>query len=198
MLEEFCQMKKIEFATEPSKCLGNDMREVVKELNGYLSKINKIYQSEQNNLAELCFYVYKVHEFFSFENYSKLCCGSVIDKNGRYYSFNNIMQNFGIDETQSSRLISCYEKFVELVNEKPKLKELFFDFSKSKLFELITVPVEQLEIDIENKVLRSDMSVKTIREYVKNYKAQQKQNKKLLSANEDVFEEDYEDFDERV
>lgn len=198
MLEEFCQMKKIEFATDPSQCYGKDMREVVKELNGYLTKINNLYNKEQNNLAELCYYVFEVHNLFSFENYSRLWCGSVIDKNGHSYSFNSIMQNYGIDETQSSRLISCYEKFVEPVNDKPRIKELFFDFSKSKLFELLSVPTEQLELDIYNKVLRPDMSVKTIRDYVKNYKAQQKQNKKLLSdsGDESEFKESYDDFDE--
>ena len=184
MLEEFKQINKIVFETE---YCGNDYSIGVKELNAYLSKLSQCFEKDQKNFAEICYYVYKVKELFS--DYSKTLYGGFSSKGGSIrYTFNRIMQNLGIDETQSSRLISCYEKFVTKDTDKPLIFAEFHDFSKSKLIELIPVPDEQLKLDIHNKVLRSDMSVKTIREYVKNYKVQQKQNKRLTESKEKVEE----------
>lgn len=195
MLEDFKQGIKFEFATDSTQCYGKDMREIVKELNGYLTKLSNIYTKEQNNFAELCYYVYKVHELFYGAKREKLYYGRFLTKGRDFVFFETIMKNFGIDETQSSRLISCYERYVAKETEKPILLAEFFSFSKSKLFDLITVPVEQLKIDIQNKVLRPEMSVLQIREYVKNYKAQQKQNKKLQEK-EDAPESYDEPFNE--
>ena len=61
---------------------------------------------------------------------------------------------------------------------------------KSKLFELLPVENSQLETDLKNKVLRDDMSVASIREYVKNYKALQKANKKITDEKEDEAQEE--------
>ncbi len=194
MLENFKQMEKVEFNPKPY-VTSNDCSEAIKELNKYINKINDLYKKDQNSFAELCYYVYKVKELFN--NYEKTFYNRVVrSRDGSCYSFETIMYNFGIDSTQSSRLISCYEKFVECIEDKPRIKESFFGFSKSKLFELITVSTEQLEVDISNKVLRSEMSVATIREYVKNYKAQQKQNEKLLEQPEEKQESYDEPFDE--
>ena len=200
MLEDFKQVIKVEFATDASQCYGKDMREVVKELNGYLTKLSNIYTKDQNNFAELCYYVNKLNEFF--KDFDRLYYGCVLTKHKSMVRFRDVMTNIGIDETQSSRLISCYEKFVTKETDKPMILAEFFGFGKSKLFELLVVDTEQLKLDIQNKVLRPDMSVKSIREYVKNYKAQQKQNKKLRMSDSEIeslkneLEESYDDFDE--
>ena len=178
MLENFKQMQKIDFDPKPYPYV-KDLSATIKELNQYMTKINLLYQKDQNNLAELCFYVHKVKELFS--DYHKTYYNRLYDKKHNQISFETIMSGFGIDETQSSRLISCYEKFVTKETEKPILLGEFFGFSKSKLFELLTIPTEQLQSDIKNKVLKSDMSVASIREYVKNYKAMLKSNAKNIS-----------------
>lgn len=115
----------------------------------------------------------------------------LVEIKGKNYTFKDIMDSFSLNDTDISRLCSCYEKFVivDSDNKKPALIEEFKYFSKSKLVELITVPNEQLLQDIKTKVLRADMSVKTIRDYVKNYKELQKQNKKLFDKIEDDQEE---------
>lgn len=179
MLENIHKISKIEFATDPSQCYGANLSHSVKELNLYLSKLNKLFEKEQNNFAELCFYVYKVKELF--DDYNKSYYGRFLDKNKNYIFFRDIMQGFGIDETQSSRLISCYDKYLVSASEKPTLIVEFAGFSKSKLFELLVVPNQQIMADMSSKVLKPEMSVVQIRAYVKNYKAMLKVNNKNSS-----------------
>ena len=185
-MENFKMIEEYDFDLKP---YDHDCSEGIKLLNDYLKKINKIYAKGQNAFAELCFYVYKVRELF--KNYSLTYYSRFVTKKGVFVFFENIMQGLGLDETAVSRLCSCYEKFVEQETDKPVILEEFFGFSKSKLFELLTVDTDQLRVDIKNKVLRPDMSFLAIREYVKNYKAQQKQKKKL-------FEEDSEEKKEPI
>lgn len=201
MLKDYKQGIKFEFATDASQCYGQDMREAVKELNGYLTKLSNIYTKEQNNFAEFCYYVFKINEFFSYKS-NKTKYGLVYTKDKKMIRFREIMLNIGIDDSQASRILSCYEKYVTKETDKPMLFAEFFGFTKSKLFELLVVDVEQLKLDIQNQVLRPDFSVLRIREYVKNYKAQQKQNKKLKMTDSEIeslkneLEESYDDFDE--
>ena len=180
-MENFKMIEEYDFDLKP---YDHDCSEGIKLLNEYLKKINKIFAKGQNAFAELCFYVYKVRELF--KNYTLTYYSRFVTKKNEYVFFENIMQGLGLDETSVSRLCSCYEKFVEQETDKPVIREEFFGFSKSKLFELLTVDTDHLRVDIKNKVLRPDMSFLAIREYVKNYKAQQKQKKKL-------FEEDSEE-----
>lgn len=157
-----------------------------KDIMNYIKNINKCFTKDNNNFIELCYYVYNLKTLF--DNYYLSCR----DKQGKTYTFKDIMDNFGLNDTEISRLCSCFEKFVivDSDNKNPVLVEEFKYFSKSKLIELITVPNEQLLQDIKTKVLRPDMSVKTIRVYVKNYKELQKQNKKLFEEQEKQKEEE--------
>ena len=157
-----------------------------KDIMNYIKNINKCFTKDNNNFIELCYYVYNLKTLF--DNYYLSCR----DKQGKTYTFKDIMDNFGLNDIEISRLCSCFEKFVivDSDNKNPVLVEEFKYFSKSKLIELITVPNEQLLQDIKTKVLRPDMSVKTIRVYVKNYKELQKQNKKLFEEQEEQKEEE--------
>ncbi len=164
--------------------LNEDLQEV-KNLKFYLDSLNDCFDWSNNNFAHLCFYVYKVKELFHNYNY--------YNRNNETYSFKSIMSYYGLNDTDVSRLCSCFEKycsFRDIENEIPILEEPFIDFSKSKLIELLQVPNEQIFKDIDNKVLRPDMSVKTIRDYVKNYNAL----KNISSANNQ--EEQIEEFNE--
>lgn len=157
-----------------------------KEIANYIKNINKCFTKDNSNFVDLCYYVCNLKALF--DSYYYVPCR---DKKGKNYTFKDIMDNFGLNDTDISRLCSCYNKFVivDSNNKKIALIEEFKYFSKSKLIELITVPNEQLLQDIKTKVLRPDMSVKTIRDYVKNYKELQKQNKKLFEKQEEQEEE---------
>ena len=162
----------------------------LKQLDKYIKCLNNVFKKENQNFAELCFYVYQVRALF----YGNKYCH---DKKGQVLMFNSIMQQFGLKDTEISRLCSCYDKFIEttlsedrITIKSYKIKDIFFPFSKSKLFELLPVENSQLETDIKNKVLRDDMSVASIREYVKNYKALQKANKKITDEKEDEAQEE--------
>lgn len=168
-------------------------KESLKKLDKYLKGLNNVFKKENQNFAELCFYVYQVRTLL---NGYKYC----YNKKGNLLRYDNILKQFGINETEASRLCSCYNKFMETTLSEDKMtitsykiKDIFFPFSKSKLFELLSVETSQLETDIKNKVLRDDMSVASIREYVKNYKALQKVNKKITDEKEEAQEEINED-----
>ena len=184
-MENFKIIEKYDFEFNP---YGHDCSEGIKLLNGYIEKINKLFVKGQNDFAGLCYYVYKVRELF--KNYKLTYYSRFVTKDKEFVFFDNIMQGFGLDDVAVSRLCSCYEKFVKQDTDKPEILLEFLEFSKSKLFELITVPNEQLLQDIKAKVLRPDMSVKTIRDYVKNYKELQRQNKKLFEEKEEKQEEE--------
>ena len=185
-MENFKMIEKIDFELNP---YGVDCSETIKLLNNYLNKINQIFYKEQNNFAELCYYVFKVKELFDSKFY-KMYYGRLVTKQKDYIFFDNIMEGIGLDKTAVSRILSCYEKFVvKDENIKPLIIAPFGQFSKSKLFELLNVDIEQLRVDFNNKVLRPDMSVKSIRDYVKNYKAQQRQKEKLFQNEEKEIEE---------
>ncbi len=179
-MENFKMIEKYDFDINP---FGHDCSEGIKLLNDYLKNLNKIFLKEQNNFAELCYYVYKVRELF--KDYKVTYFNRFVTKKNEYIFFDNIMQDLGLSDKDVSRLCSCYEKFVSQETDKPVILAEFFGFSKSKLFELLTVDIEQLKVDIKNNVLRPDMSVLSIRDYVKNYKAQQKQKKKLFENEEE-------------
>lgn len=177
MLIDFKQ-QRIELATDSSQCYGMDMKNVVKDLNKLLSKLNLCFQKEQNNFAEICYYVFKVNELFKTRK-EELYYGRFLDKHSNFVFFKDIMKGFGLDETQTSRILACYDKYVSKETEKPILLGQFFRFSKSKLYELLQVPNEQIEKDLKSGLLSSEMAVDKIRQYVKNYKTMLKHNKKL-------------------
>ncbi len=173
-MENFKKIGELEFDTTYH---GGNYSTGVALLNKYIELLNNCFTKRQNNLAEISYYVYQVKKLF--DNHKQICFGLVYTKKNQEYSFNSIMIGFGFDTTQVSRLIGIYEKFVDKEFAFFRLQNYIADFSKSKLFELLVVDDNQLKKDIANNVLRPDMSVKLIRDYVKNYKALEKQNKKL-------------------
>ncbi len=151
----------------------------VNELQALINQLDKCFAKENNNFAEICFVVFRIRKLF--DDYKQVC---VFKNDKLLYNFDSIMQGFGIGKTESSRILSVFEKFCclscsDLNNAKCSIIDDFKGFSKSKLFELLQVDSKQIIIDLQNKVLRFDFSVKQIREYVKNYQAQQRANKRL-------------------
>ena len=116
-----------------------------------IDRLNNIcYPNGQYNFADVCVVVYNLKKEVPQD---------------KEQDFNTIMRDFGLDKTQTSRLLSSYDKYIE----NDKIKPIFFPFSKSKLFEMLPIETKQLEDDIHHKVLRPDLTVQTIRKYVKSH-----------------------------
>lgn len=163
----------------------------INELTMYIKKLDKCFKKESDNFAEICFLVFQIHNLFMKNSY-----GIYLKKNQNMtYSFYTIMTGFGISKSESSRLLSCYEKFITKETDKPMILAEFYGFSKTKLFELLQVDNEQLRKDLQNKVLRFDFTIKQIRDYVKNLQTLEKQQARL---NGDIKEEKEEIIEEEI
>lgn len=164
-----------------------DFTKITKDLSNLIKKMNNLYDTEQDNFVMWCYYVYNVKQLFQRQN--ELYYGRLFDKSGKHILFNTIMANFGFDDSQVTRFIKCYEKYIIIDNDKPKFDNSIFNFfNKSKLIELLSVPNEQILEDLTNNVITVHDSVIRIREYVKNYKAMQNQNKKLGLSEKEIEE----------
>ena len=163
----------------------------INELTIYIKKLDKCFKKDSDNFAEICFLVFQIHNLFMKNSY-----GIYLKKNQNMpYSFDTIMTGFGISKSESSRLLSCYEKFITKETDKPMILAEFYGFSKTKLFELLQVDNEQLRKDLQNKVLRFDFTIKQIRDYVKNLQTLEKQQARL---NGDIKEEKEEIIEEEI
>lgn len=159
-------------------------------LKSLINKLDKCFEKDNNNFAEICFLVFQIHNLFIKNNY-----GVYLKKNQNMsYSFDTIMIGFGISKSESSRLISIFKKFCclsdsDLDSAKCSIIEEFKGFSKTKLFELLQVDNEQLIKDLRNKILRFDFTIKQIRDYVKNLQTLKKQQAKLNENDKEEKEE---------
>ena len=160
-------------------------------LKSLINKLDKCFEKDNNNFAEMCFIVYRIKLLF--DKYKEVhFWGSSRKLNS--YSFDTIMIGFGISKSESSRLISIFKKFCclsdsDLDSAKCSIIEEFKGFSKTKLFELLQVDNEQLIKDLQNKVLRFDFTIKQIRDYVKNLQTLKKQQAKLNENDKEEKEE---------
>lgn len=157
----------------------------INELTIYIKKLDKCFKKDSDNFAEICFLVFQIHNLFMKNSY-----GIYLKKyQNMTYSFDTIMNGFGISKSESSRLLSCYEKFITKETDKPMIFAEFYGFSKTKLFELLQVDNEQIKKDLQNKVLRFDFTIKQIRDYVKNLQTLEKQQAKLNGNDKEEKEE---------
>ena len=173
---------------------GNELQNenLLKKL---ITKLNNVFTKDNKNFAELCFVTYRIKKLF--DDYRISGCW-VYDRKKVLYTFDSIMQGFGFDNTQTSRLLTCYDKFCclscsDLDKASCIILVEFDNFSKSKLFELLSVPNQQILKDLQHNVIRTDMTIKQLREYVKNYKALQKQNSKLDNESKEEQTEEIEE-----
>ena len=170
------------------KDINGNYFETDKNLVKIVKAIESVFDKDNKNFASLCFYTYQLKMLFDdYKNAGRW----VYSTSEVLYSFDSIMKGFGLDSTQTSRLLSCYDKFCcltcsDLEKAACSIITEFQGFSKSKLFELLTIPNEQLIQDLSRNIIRVDMTIKQLREYAKNYKALQKQNSKI---NDEPIEE---------
>lgn len=168
---------------------------VIKELNTLINGLDKCFKKDNDNFAETCFIVYRIKKLF--DDYKQVY---VYDRKQETYNFDTIMTGFGISKSESSRILSCYDKFCclscsDLETAKCSIIEEFKGFSKSKLFELLQVDNAQIIEDLQNKVIRFDFSVKSLRDYVKNLQELKRQQAKLNQKQEDKIEDEFNEED---
>lgn len=183
MISEF----KIKFDHNPD--FGFTTEEFNK-LQSLIDKLNSCYNNDRYNFANTCYFISEIKKLFDKYNMSSF----VFTREKKSYYFQDIMNGFELDKTQVSRLLSCFEKYIYVdVVLGAKVKDIYYGFSKSKLFELLPVDDDTLVNDIKNKVLRPNMSVKAIRDYVKNYNKLQKANSKIKDEEKENLEEESEE-----
>ena len=178
-----------------SRALVDDNGEALKELNNLINRLDKCFKKDSDNFAETCFVVYRIKKLF--DDYKQVC---VYNRKQETYNFDTIMTGFGISKSESSRLLSCYNKYCclscsDLEIAKCSIVDEFKGFSKSKLFELLVVDNDQLIQDLRTRVLRFEMSVATIRKYVKNLQEFKKQQARLDEQQEETTEEEFNEED---
>lgn len=177
------------------KDIDNNYLQTDKSLERLIKSIDTIFGRDNKNFADLCFYTYRLKKLFTDYSHAGRWVYSVSDV---LYSFDSIMKGFGLDNSQTSRLIACFEKFcslsdLDITKATCAILNEFTGFSRSKLFELLTIPNEQLIKDLQNNVLRPDFTVKQLRQYVKNYNALQKQQQKISSETKEPEEQSLSD-----
>jgi len=84
-------------------------------LQKYLDSLNNCFDREQNNFVSIAYYVYQIKNIF--DDYNATYFGRVYTMSNKEYTFDSIMQGFGLDRTQVCRLVNVYDKFVDTKNE---------------------------------------------------------------------------------
>lgn len=136
-------------------------------------------QDTPHAFVSLCKALYGLKQYFAKE-VTYLCPDTEIR-----YKFDDLMLEYGLDKTQTSRFLSAYEKYFE----DNKLRAVYENFTKWKLFYLLVVPSSVLEPDLRNSRISAYSTVKEIRKYVSLNKVK-KDNAKLGGAADDEFSED--------
>lgn len=108
-----------------------------------------------------------------------------------FYQYCEVL--FGLSKKTVQHYIQVYNKFVCSVDGTYTYMTMFENFNISKLCELCSVSMDQLERDIENHKLSSGMTQKRIREYVKSLKGTENKENQVLEepTQEDKVEIDY-------
>jgi hypothetical protein len=131
----------------------------IKELLQQLSTLTAAQNAPQSFVG-LCRTVYAIKQHFSREN------TYLNPDNEIRYRFDDLMAEYGLEKTQTSRLLCSHDKYFD----NNEIKPLFAEFSKWKLFYLLSVPTSKLEPDIKAGRISAFSSVKEIRKYVNHNK----------------------------
>ncbi len=187
-MEDFKQVdfKKYKFIKD---CSGHECD--IESLERITNEINSCFSTKQENFLNLCVSLRNLKRLFLSD---KSWYRGFDAENGRY-TFVRYVLEFGFEVRYVEKCIQCVDKFILFSAGAGgyEFDPLFKDFSSSKLFELLSVSHEQLEKDIKNKKLSSDMTFKEIRSYVKELKGTEKKENQVLEepTQEDKVEIDY-------
>jgi ferritin-like protein len=144
------------------------------------TELRKCFVNKQTCFAKICETIYYIWSYCR-NNYLKA-------KDNEYYNSYKLLAKFGFDKKSVSRYKQCYEKFIH----KPSctVESLYLEYSASKLFELLPLSMLTIEDIVKQKIITAEMTVKQIREVVKNLTAN---GEKLDKVTEDLSTEINED-----
>ncbi len=148
-------------------------------LSSLLLDLRKCYVSAQNNFAQLCKTIYSIWDY---------CKGHYFKakQSSEYYNCYKLLAKFGFDKKAVSRYKQCYERFIHVPS--CTVDTLYLGFSPSKLFELLPLSAEICNNAIETQLITPSMTVKEIRETIKNIKDGTEKTEKVvekIEINED-------------
>ncbi len=133
-------------------------------LNKLIKILKKCYDKQQNNFAELCFCMSRLHEYFE-NNYFKA-------KDNEYYNEKKLFMKFGFNRQAVSRYIQCFKRFCYLTSSDEDAKcfiiSELYGFSPSKLFELLVLSDEEIMKYLKSGEIKFSMTVKEIRKFIKS------------------------------
>lgn len=154
-----------------------------KQLDELCNCLSQCYNVNQFNFARTSFVIYSIWDYCK-NNYW-------LAKDNEWYNANKVLEKFGFDKKAVSRYKQSYEKYVQGDTfETVTLKSYFNEFSPSKLFELLTLSYDTLENAIDKKLVRPDMTVKQIREYIKSLKDGTDKAEKVIEDTTEINEDD--------
>lgn len=149
MLDEFVENKELDFEDS--------------ELSLLVFSLKNHFCVHQDNFACICRDVYRIWSY---------CKGHYYQVKGKEEWCNSyqVLAKFGFDKKAVSRYKQCYEKYVVTDGNGTRLVECFSGFSPSKLFEMLSLSQQTFFECFDKQLLRPEMTVKQIREFVKNLK----------------------------
>lgn len=128
------------------------------KLESLVSDLKECFKSVQQNFSGLCKTIYSIWSY---------CKGNYFaSKDNEYYNSYKLLEKFGFSRKSVGRYKSCYEKFID--SETCAIRPLYKNFSPSKLFELLQFSKETADNLVSSGLIAPEMTVKTIREHVKN------------------------------
>lgn len=162
-------------------------------INNLVSELNNNLSKDNLNFAGLCYLVDQIELFF-YDCGKTDGYGGIYTTNSERYYFSRLMSEFGFCEKTYDRILKVYKRFVEIRDDVvPVIKKQYENFSRSKLFEILSVSDTQLKTDLKNGKLKPEMTVKEIREYVKQLKNGSGGADKVLEDQSDETDEINED-----
>ena len=153
-----------------------------KELSFLIKDLKQCFYKQQNSFIETCVTIHKIWSYCK-GNYYKA-------KDNEYYNSYKLLAKFGFDKKAVSRYKQCFEKFIVGDDGHYTLFPQLYGFTSSKLFELLTLSDETIFNAIDNKLLKSEMTVKQIREFIKSLKDGTDKAETVVEDTTEINEED--------
>ena len=145
-----------------------------------VERLRDNFKQTQYNFAKICESIYNIWSY---------CKGSYyLAKDKEYYNSYRLLEKFGFNKQAVSRYKQCYEKYVN--KQHSIIDSLYAGFNSSKLFELLPLSKETIDTAINNKIIRPEMTVKEIREYVKTLKNGTDKAEKVIEDTSTEINED--------
>lgn len=153
-----------------------------KELSLLIKDLKQCFYKQQNSFIETCVTIHKIWSYCK-GNYYKA-------KDNEYYNSYKLLAKFGFDKKAVSRYKQCFEKFIVGDDGHYTLFPRLYGFTSSKLFELLTLSDEKIFNAVDNKLIKPEMTVKQLREFIKSLKDGTDKAEKVVEDTTEINEED--------